>query len=62
MSPDILKQTTLDPNRRTALRVSIQQGEELETDQTIGELLGKDAGARFRLIHEGAREVDELDI
>jgi DNA gyrase subunit B/topoisomerase-4 subunit B len=62
MSPDILKQTTLDPNRRTALRVAIQQGEELETDQTIGELLGKDAGARFRLIQEGAREVDELDV
>ena len=62
MSPDILKQTTLDPKRRTSLRVAIQQGEELETDQTIGELLGKDAGARFRLIHDGAREVDEIDL
>ncbi|HKE14018.1 MAG TPA: DNA topoisomerase IV subunit B [Kofleriaceae bacterium] len=62
MSADALKQTTLDPKRRTALRVAIQQGEELETDQTIGELLGKDAGARFRLIHEGAREVDEVDV
>jgi DNA gyrase/topoisomerase IV subunit B len=62
MSPDILKQTTLDPKRRTALRVAIQDGEELETDQVIGELLGKDAGARFRLIHDGAREVDEIDL
>jgi DNA gyrase/topoisomerase IV subunit B len=62
MSPDILKATTLDPNRRTSLRVAIQEGEELETDQVIGELLGKDAGARFRLIHDGAREVDEIDL
>ena len=62
MSPEILKQTTLDPKRRTALRVAIQDGEELETDQVIGELLGKDAGARFRLIQEGAPEVDDLDL
>jgi DNA gyrase subunit B len=62
MSAEALKQTTLDPKRRTALRVAIHKGEELETDQTIGELLGKDAGARFRLIHEGAREVDEVDV
>jgi DNA gyrase/topoisomerase IV subunit B len=62
MSPDILKQTTLDPKRRTSLRVAIHDGEELETDQVIGELLGKDAGARFRLIHDGAREVDEIDL
>jgi DNA gyrase subunit B/topoisomerase-4 subunit B len=62
MSPEMLKQTTLDPRRRAALRIAIQEGEELETDQVIGELLGKDVGARFRLIHEGAREVDELDV
>ncbi len=62
MSVDALKQTTLDPARRTVLRVAIQKGEELETDQVIGELLGKDAGARFRLIHDGAREVDEIDL
>ena len=42
--------------------MSVQSGEELATDQTIAELLGKDAGARFRLISEGALEVDELDV
>ena len=62
MSADNLKSTTLDPKRRTALRVAIHEGEELATDTVIGELFGKDAGARFRLIHEGAREVDELDV
>jgi DNA gyrase/topoisomerase IV subunit B len=62
MSPDILKSTTLDPHRRATLRIAIHDGEELETDRMIGELLGKDAGARFRLIQEGAHEVDELDV
>ncbi|HEU5059077.1 MAG TPA: DNA topoisomerase IV subunit B [Kofleriaceae bacterium] len=62
MSADNLKATTLDPKRRTALRIAIHDGEDLETDRTIGELLGKDAGARFRLIHEGALEVDDLDV
>lgn len=62
MSPKILKDTTLDPKRRTALRVAIHEGDELATDQTISELLGKDASARFRLISEGAQEVDELDV
>jgi DNA gyrase subunit B/topoisomerase-4 subunit B len=62
MSADNLKSTTLDPKRRTALRISIHDGDELATDHTIGELLGKDAGARFRLIHEGALEIDDLDV
>jgi DNA gyrase/topoisomerase IV subunit B len=62
MSADNLKATTLDPKRRTALRIAIHEGDDLETDRTIGELLGKDAGARFRLIHEGALEVDDLDV
>jgi DNA gyrase subunit B/topoisomerase-4 subunit B len=62
MSPDVLKKTTLDPRLRTALRVAIHEGDELATDQTISDLMGKDAGARFRLISEGAAEVDELDV
>jgi DNA gyrase subunit B/topoisomerase-4 subunit B len=62
MSPDILKSTTLDPKKRAALRIAIQEGDELATDQVIAELLGKDAGARFRLISDGVAEVDELDV
>ncbi len=62
MSPDVLKKTTLDPKLRTSLRVAVQRGDELATDQIIGELLGKDASARFRLITEGASEVGELDV
>jgi DNA gyrase subunit B/topoisomerase-4 subunit B len=62
MSPAILKQTTLDPRSRTTLRVSVHDGEELETDRIIAELMGKDAGARFRFITDSAAEADELDV
>ncbi len=62
MNPSTLKKTTLDPKSRTALRVAVHSGEELETEQLISQLMGKDASARFRLITTHAREVDELDI
>jgi DNA gyrase subunit B len=60
MNPDTLKQTTLDPKGRTALRVTIV--DELETDRVLNELMGKDASARFRFIMDRARDVDELDV
>jgi DNA topoisomerase IV B subunit len=60
MNPDTLKATTLDPKKRTALRVFIH--DELETDRILNELMGKDAGARFRFITERAREADEVDV
>ncbi len=60
MNPATLKQTTLDPRTRTALRVRI--ADELETDKVLNELMGKDASARFRFIMERARDVDELDV
>ena len=60
MAPDTLKATTLDPRRRTALRVRIV--DELETDRILNELMGKDPSARFRFIMERAGEADELDV
>ena len=62
MTADELKSTTLDPKKRMALRVSIPIGDELKTDNTINELLGKDVSARFRFIMDNAREVKELDV
>ena len=35
---------------------------ELETDKTINDLLGKDVGARFRFIMERAATAEELDV
>ncbi len=60
MTPDELKTTTLDRKRRAVLKVTIDN--ELETDKTINDLLGRDVSARFRFIMERAAEVKELDV
>ncbi|GMU59855.1 MAG: DNA topoisomerase (ATP-hydrolyzing) [Myxococcaceae bacterium] len=60
MTPDDLKETTLDPKKRLTLKVQIDN--ELETDRTINDLLGKDVSARFKFIMERAGDVKELDV
>lgn len=62
MSADELKETTLDPRRRRALRVVVD--DELRTDQIMNELMGKDPAARYRFIMETApsASVDDLDV
>lgn len=62
MTADELKDTTLDPSRRRALRVVVDG--ELETDRVLSELMGKDPQARFRFIMEHAprASADELDV
>jgi DNA gyrase subunit B len=62
MSADELKSTTLDPRNRRLMRVIID--EEVGTDQVINDLMGKDAGARFRFIMDRAAEADaeNLDV
>ena len=62
MNPDTLKSTTLDPKTRQALRVKVKDGEQLLTDQTISDLMGKDVAARFKLITENAGEIGDLDV
>ncbi len=62
MSADELKETTLDPRRRRALRVMIDN--EIEADRVMNELMGKDPQARYHFIMERAKEaeVDDLDV
>ncbi|HEX4588997.1 MAG TPA: toprim domain-containing protein, partial [Gemmataceae bacterium] len=62
MDAKVLGQTTLDPRRRTLLKVQIDSN--LEADKTFSELLGKDPASRFRFIMEKAAyaEADELDV
>ncbi len=62
MMPDTLKKTTLDPKKRRLLQVTIPDGELTVTENTISDLMGKDASARFRFIMENAAEVEELDV
>jgi DNA gyrase subunit B len=59
MPAEDLKATTLDPRRRRPLRVVIQG--DLETDQVMNELMGKDAQARFRFIMDRAPNA-EIDV
>jgi DNA topoisomerase IV B subunit len=60
MTPDELKETTLDPKNRMSLRVTIDNP--LDTDRLINDLMGKDVSARFRFIMERASEVQDLDV
>jgi len=60
MPPEELKATTLDPARRRALKVVID--DPLETDQVLSDLMGKDAAPRYQLIMAEAPSVDAEDI
>ncbi len=62
MMPKTLFETTLDPEKRRLLRVVIPPDEQIETEKTIGGLMGKDASIRFRFIMENATEADALDV
>lgn len=62
MMPATLRETTLDPEKRRLLQVSIPDAERMLTEKTISELMGKDSSARFRFIMENAADVDELDV
>src|SRR5690606_8729865 len=58
-----LKETTMDPRKRTLLRVEVLD-EETATKDTVEALMGTKPEARFRFIQERAEfaEADELDI
>ncbi|MCK6548839.1 type IIA DNA topoisomerase subunit B [Myxococcota bacterium] len=60
MPAEDLKATTLDPKRRRALRVQLDEG----TDDTIAKLMGKDPSLRYKFIkqHAAKTTADELDV
>ena len=58
----MLYDTTLDPKKRRLLQVTIPDGERVSTEQTISDLMGRDAAPRFREIMENANEVEEVDV
>lgn len=62
MNADELKMTTFDPKRRRALRVKIEG--DIETDQVVAELMGKDPAPRFEFImqHAPRASAEELDV
>lgn len=69
MSAIQLKETTMDKNKRTLLRVVIptpntEEGKEecFETRRQVERLMGKNPETRFKFIIERAKFVDDLDI
>ena len=60
MMPKVLWDTTLNPDTRRLLRVSI--ADQIRTDSVIADLMGRDAAARFRFIMDRAEEADGLDV
>ena len=62
MMPAQLKETTMDPAKRTLLRIQVS---DMDTDPTkirVDELMGNKPEARFKFIQENAKFVQEVDI
>ena len=57
-----LKETTMDPEVRKLIRVSIDEDEPGETGDLVERLMGKKPELRFQYIQENARFVEELDV
>jgi topoisomerase-4 subunit B len=64
MMPAQLKETTMDPRRRTLLRVVLVPDEREDTAASVERLMGNKAEARFAFISERAEFADEdlLDV
>ncbi|NBB75321.1 MAG: DNA gyrase subunit B [Bacteroidetes bacterium] len=62
MMPKTLKETTLDPQTRRLLEVTIPDTERYQTEETISDLMGRDTSARFEFIMNHAGDVEELDV
>ncbi|MCA3644205.1 MAG: DNA topoisomerase IV subunit B [Methylobacterium sp.] len=55
-----LKETTMDPRKRTLLRVVVPAESKAETDDSVERLMGENAKARYTFIQERAAFAEEL--
>ena len=62
MPPSALKETTMDPARRTLLKVVAAPEERAETAELVESLMGRRPELRFQFIQENARSAAELDV
>ncbi|RFC66286.1 DNA topoisomerase IV subunit B [Fulvimarina endophytica] len=62
MLPGQLKETTMDPRKRTLLQVVMDETPEAGTSGAVEALMGNKADLRFRFIQERSAFVDDLDI
>ena len=63
MNPSQLKETTMDPRRRTLARVLVEPGHEGQIDERVETLMGRKPELRFRFIQEHAAfAAEDLDV
>jgi len=62
MLPGQLKETTMDPKKRTLLRVMVDEAPEAGTSGAVDALMGNKPESRFRFIQERAAFAEDLDI
>ena len=60
MTPQQLKETTLDPATRTLFRVLIPNVD--QADRAIRDCFGKDSSVRYQFVMERSGEADEVDV
>ncbi len=62
MPPSQLKETTMDPAKRTLLKVVAAPEERATTQALVESLMGRRPELRFQFIQERARTVEEVDV
>jgi topoisomerase-4 subunit B len=62
MPPASLKETTMDPRRRTLLKVVLPPEERARTTELIEALMGRRPELRFKFIQENAARLDEAAV
>ncbi len=62
MPPAMLKDTTMDPAKRTLLRIVAAPETRAHTSERVESLMGKRPELRFQFIQENAGKVEDLDI
>ncbi|WP_376088950.1 DNA topoisomerase IV subunit B [Roseomonas sp. CCTCC AB2023176] len=62
MPPMSLKETTMDPRKRTLLRVVLPPEERADTANLIEALMGRKPELRFKFIQENASKLDEAEV
>lgn len=60
MTPQQLKETTLDPRSRTLFRITLANQE--LADRAVKDCFGKDSRLRYQLVMERSGEADEVDL
>ena len=62
MPPAALKETTMDPRRRTLLRVDVAPEDRASTNTLVESLMGRKPELRYQFIQDRARLVEDLDV